>query len=152
MAVRKAEIATDAETRMAMARRRGELDGVPSAEWVKYVAAYDIYIVALNDDSRMVLQRERLQGLQNATKNQLNNVQLLGGGSGLHWPDLYIDLNIAALRKGIFGNKHWMKEMGQIGGRVRSEAKTRSSRLNGAQGGRPKKYQTAKTELNKISL
>jgi Protein of unknown function (DUF2442) len=151
MADRKARIATDAEIDAAMARVRSEIDDAPSAVAVKYIAGYDIYIVSLDDGSRMVLQRERLQGLQNATKQQLSNVEILGRGTGLHWRDLDVDLYIPALRKGIFGNKHWMKEMGRIGGRVTSEAKARSSRLNGTKGGRPKKYQIVKSEAHKSS-
>ena len=151
MADKKAKIATDAEIEAAMARVRSEADDTPSAVAVKYIAGYDIYIVSLNDGSRMVLQRERLQGLQKATKQQLSNVEILGRGTGLHWRDLNVDLYIPALRKGIFGNKHWMKEMGRIGGRVTSEAKAQSSRLNGAKGGRPKKHLIVKSEAHKIS-
>jgi len=151
MVGKKAKIATDAEIDAAMARVRSETDDTPSATAVKYIAGYDIYIVSLRDGSRMVLQRERLQGLQNATKQQLSNVEILGRGTGLHWRDLNVDLYVPALRKGIFGNKHWMKEMWRMGGRVTSEAKARSSRLNGAKGGRPKKYQIVKSGAPKGS-
>ena len=151
MVDRKVKIATDAEIDAAMARVRSEMDDTPSAVAVKYIAGYDIYIVSLNDGSRMVLQRERLQGLQNATKQQLSNIEILGPGTGLHWRDLNIDLYIPALRKGIFGSKHWMKEVGRMGGCVTSEAKARSSRLNGAKGGRPKKSQIAESEAHTIS-
>jgi hypothetical protein len=150
MVDRKAKIATDAEIDAAMARVRSEIDDTPSAVAVKYIAGHDIYIVSFNDGSRMVLQRERLQGLQNATKQQLSNIEILGRGTGLHWRDLKVDLSIPALKKGIFGNKHWMKEMGRMGGRVTSEAKARSSRLNGAKGGRPKKYQIVKSDAHQI--
>ena len=92
-----------------------------------------------------------MQGLQNATKQQLSNVEILGRGTGLHWRDLNVDLYIPALRKDIFGNKHWMKEMGRRGGRMTSEAKAQSSRLNGAKGGRPKKHGIVKSEAHKIS-
>ncbi len=115
MADRKAKIATDAEIDPAIARAHSEIDEPPSAVAVRYIAGYDIYIVSLNDGTRMVLQRERLQGLQNATKQQLSNVEILGQGTGLHWRDLNVDLSIPALRKGLFGNKHWMKEMGRRG-------------------------------------
>lgn len=151
MVDKKAKSATDAEIDAAMTRVRSETDDTLSAVAVKYIAGYDIYIVSLHDGSRMVLQRERLQGLQNATKQQLSNVEILGRGTGLYWRDLNVDLYIPALRKGLFGNKHWMKEMGRMGGRVTSEAKAQSSRLNGAKGGRPKRYQIIKSEAPKIS-
>ncbi len=110
MTKRKAKVAIDAEVEAAMARVRSESGNAPSAVAAKYVAGYDIYIVSFNDTSRMVLQREKLQGLQAATKQQLANVQIAGRGNGLHWPDLDVDLYIPALRKGVYGNKHWMKD------------------------------------------
>ena len=74
MVDRKVKIATEAEIDAAMARVHSEMDDAPCAVAVKYIAGYDIYIVSLTDGSRMVLPRERLQGLENATKQQLSNV------------------------------------------------------------------------------
>lgn len=78
----RAKIATDAEIDVAIRRARSELDHTPSAIAVKYVAGYDIYIASLHDGSQMVLQREKLQGLQNATKQQLSNVEIVSPDTG----------------------------------------------------------------------
>ena len=60
--------------------------------------------------------------------------------TGLHWPDLDVDLYVPALIQGLFGTRRWMASLlGQAGGRARSEAKTRAARANGRKGGRPRK-------------
>jgi hypothetical protein len=46
------------------------------------------------------------------------------------------------LLDGIFGTRAWMSRIGAQGGAVRSEAKARAVRANGAKGGRPKKAAT----------
>ena len=38
--------------------------------------------------------------LSQATKEQLNNWELLGDGEGIHWPDLDEDLSVAGLLAG----------------------------------------------------
>ena len=38
--------------------------------------------------------------LAKASKEQLNNWQILGDGEGIHWPDLDEDLSVAGLLKG----------------------------------------------------
>jgi hypothetical protein len=135
----KATVASDAEIDSALARARSEQSNKgPLAASVKYVPAHDIFVVALSDGSRLVLQREKLQGLQNATRPQLRHVEVLGLGTGLHWEDLDVDLYVPALIEGVYGNKHWMAALGRQGGSVKSDAKRQAARLNGAKGGRPK--------------
>jgi hypothetical protein len=133
-------LTTDAQIDAALARARAKgIDQEPVAESVRYIPAHDIYVVGLSNGERLVLQREKLQGLQRATKAQLSNVEVEMLGTALSWPDLDVDLYIPALMKGIFGTKQWMSELGRVGGSVRSEAKAQAARENGAKGGRPKK-------------
>jgi Protein of unknown function (DUF2442) len=133
-------ITTDADIDAALARARAEgIDQEPVAESVRYIPAYDIYVVGLSNGERLVLQREKLQGLQRATKAQLSNVEVEMLGTALSWPDLDVDLYIPALMKGIFGTKQWMSELGRAGGSIKSEAKAQAARENGIKGGRPKK-------------
>lgn len=131
-------ITTNAEIDAALARgRRSSIGQDPMAESARYIPAHDIYVVNFSNGERLVLQREKLQGLQDATKTQLANVEVEMLGTALSWPDLDVDLYIPALKKGIFGTKQWMSELGRVGGRVKSEAKTQAARRNGAKGGRP---------------
>jgi hypothetical protein len=129
----------DAQIDAPLARERAEgIDQERVAESVRYIPTYDIYVVALSNGERLVLQREKLQGLHQATKAQLANVEVGMLGTALSWPALDVDLYVPALMKGIFGTKKWMSELGRAGGSVKSKAKAQAARENGAKGGRPK--------------
>ena len=41
--------------------------------------------------------------LRNATPQHLSNIELICGGTGLHWPDLDEDLSILGIMEGRFG-------------------------------------------------
>ena len=41
--------------------------------------------------------------LMSATKAQLNNIEIICGGTGLHWPDLDEDLSVVGILEGRFG-------------------------------------------------
>jgi hypothetical protein len=103
----------------------------------------DLLILKLSDGHRHVIPREELQGLQSATKEQIARVEILGGGTGLHWPDLDLDFYVPGLLRGVYGNKKWMAEIGRSGGSVRSAAKKRAARVNGLKGGRPRRKEVA---------
>jgi hypothetical protein len=134
-------LTSDADIDVSLARARaGHIDREPTAESARYVPSYDIYLIALSDGERLVLQREKLQGLQGATKAELAHVKVSMLGTALSWPELNVDFYIPALIKGMFGTRRWMAELGRTGGSAKSEAKTQAARENGAKGGRPKKY------------
>jgi hypothetical protein len=99
----------------------------------------DLLILKLSDGHRRVIPRENLQGLQSATKEQIARVEILGSGTGLHWPDLDVDFYVPGLLRGVYGNKKWMAEIGRSGGSVKSAAKKRAARANGLKGGRPRR-------------
>jgi hypothetical protein len=92
----------------------------------------------LSDGHRLLIPREDLQGLQSATKEQIARVEILGNGTGLHWPALDVDLYTPSLLRRIYGTKLWMAEIGRSGGSVKSPAKKRAARANGLKGGRPR--------------
>ena len=80
-----------------------------------------------------------LQGLGNATPEQLAEVEVTPTGYGLHWQGLDADFAVPQLVAGIFGTKSWMAELGRRGGQTKSTAKAKASRKNGQRGGRPRK-------------
>jgi hypothetical protein len=41
--------------------------------------------------------------LKNATEEQRKNIQIICGGTGLHWPDLDEDLSVTGIIEGKFG-------------------------------------------------
>ena len=79
------------------------------------------------------------QGLDNASEQDLADIEISPSRQGLHWENLDVDLDIPSLLKGIFGTRTWMEELGRKGGQSRSKAKQAASRENGKKGGRPKK-------------
>src|ERR1700681_3750236 len=79
----------------------------------------DLLILKLSDGRRHLIPREDLQGLRSATKEQIAGVEVLGKGTGLHWPALNLDHYVPSLLRRIYGGKSWMAEIGRSGGCVK---------------------------------
>lgn len=142
--VRHKIVTTDAEIDRALEHAKS-LQGELRVTEVEYRpgAGLDLLILKLSDGRRHMIPREDLQGLQSATKEQVGRVQILGKGTGLHWPALDVDLYVPSLLRGVYGNKKWMAEIGRNGGSVKSAAKKRAARVNGLKGGRPRRKEIA---------
>lgn len=128
----------DAEIDAAIARARKYEQDDPRVERAEYQPGVDLVALYLKNGMIVAIPRELLQGLQNATLAQLRNIQLLGVGAGLDWPDLDVQHSVEGLMSGILGNRRWMAEIGRTGGLATSPRKTEASRQNGRKGGRPK--------------
>lgn len=102
-------------------------------------ARFDLFVFRMSDGARHIIGREKLQGLQHATKKEIANVEIVGNGTGLHWPELDLDLYVPHLLGGQYGNQHWMAEIGRRGGQAKSGAKVQAAKSNGLKGGRPRK-------------
>lgn len=57
-------------------------------------------VVSLVDGRKITIPLVWFPRLANATKDQLENYELLGDGEGIHWPDIDEDLNVANLLSG----------------------------------------------------
>ena len=79
----------------------------------------------------------KLQGLADAPASVIRTVRVDGGGYGLHWPSLDLDLAVPDLIAGCFGSRAWMSALARRGGKATSAAKRRAARENGKKGGRP---------------
>lgn len=111
------------------ATRRGiRPKGEPRAVAVHYDATSRQIIVELDSGASFSVPVDKAQDLENASDNDLAEVEILGDGYGLHWEKLDVDFSVAGLAAGIFGTA---KYMAQQAGRARAEAK--------AVGGRPRK-------------
>jgi hypothetical protein len=135
---------SDAEIDRAIEHAK-TIPGEPRVTEVEYRpgAGLDLLILKLSDGRRHMIPREDLQGLQSATKEQIAGVEILGNGTGLHWPALNLDHYVPSLLRRIYGNKTWMAEIGRSGGSVKSAAKKRAARANGLKGGRPRRKEVA---------
>jgi hypothetical protein len=132
-------ITTDAEIDQVLKQAR-ELQGEPRATGVEYKSGpgLDLLILKLDDGHRCLIPREDIEGLQDATPRQIAQVEILGNGTGLHWPALDLDHYVPNLLQHIYGTKRWMAQIGRRGGLAKSTAKRKSSRANGLKGGRPR--------------
>lgn len=104
---------------------------------VRYRRAEDSIIVTLRSGFSLIVPRNKLTELKNASAKQLAQVELMG--AGLHWEELDVDIGVPGLIADAIGPNALATEMGRLGGSVTSKAKAAAARANGAKGGRPKK-------------
>ncbi len=107
---------------------------------VEYERTPDLLTLYLDDGVRVSIPRVNLQGLQHAKPAQISKIEILGRGTGLHWPLLDVDHYVPGLLNYVFGTSRWMAELGHRGGSVTSVAKAAAARANGRKGGRPKQH------------
>jgi Protein of unknown function (DUF2442) len=105
---------------------------------VRYEAKEDLVSLYFADGFKVSIPRKLLQGLERANHSQLSKIEIVGHGTGLHWPLLDVDHYVLGLLAHRFGTKRWMNEIGRRGGLVKSEAKIKAARINGMKGGRPR--------------
>lgn len=109
---------------------------VPHAVRARYDRRSRRIVIELTNGSLFAFPAELAQGLAGASPEALGEIELSGGGYGLHWPSLDVDLTVPGLLAGIFGTARWMAANA---GRATSPAKAAAARRNGAKGGRPRK-------------
>ena len=141
-------VSTDAEIDRAI-ERAAALGDEPRVVSVEYRpgAGLDLLILKLSDGHRHVIPREELQGLDGATREEIAQVEILGNGTGLHWPALDLDHYVPGLLRHVYGSKRWMAEIGRSGGLVKNVAKRRASKANGLKGGRPRQKELAAAKV-----
>lgn len=64
-----------------------------------------IYII-LSNKKEILFPVYLNEKLRNAKHSQVGNIEIICGGSGLHWPDLDEDLSIAGIIEGRFQSNH----------------------------------------------
>ena len=122
----------------AIARARQFEANDPRVIRVRYEPKEDLVSLSFADGLKVLIPRKQLQGLERANQSQLSKIEIVGHGTGLHWPLLDIDHYVPGLIEHRFGTKRWMNEIGRRGGLVKSKAKTVAARRNGLKGGRPR--------------
>lgn len=127
---------TDAGIESANARGKEIATTMPHAAAARYDGRSKRIVVELTNGSLFAFPANLAQGLAGASPDALADIELSGGGYGLHWPQLDADFSVPGLLAGVFGTARWMA--GQAG-RATSVAKASAARRNGAKGGRPKK-------------
>jgi hypothetical protein len=108
-----------------------------------YDRAANRLIVELKNGVTFMIPCDLIQGLRDASPDEIAEVEVMPRGMALHWEKLDQDFSVAGLMAGMFGNKAWMSELGRQGGSITSEAKAVASRENGRKGGRPRTKRSA---------
>lgn len=124
------------DSAIARAKRFEAYD--PRVTQARYEAKEDLVSLYFDDGLKISIPRKQLQGLERANQAQLSKIEIMGHGTGLHWPLLGVDHYVLGLLAHRLGTSRWMNEIGRRGGLVKSAAKTRAARRNGLQGGRPR--------------
>jgi Protein of unknown function (DUF2442) len=86
--------------------------GYLSAVSAEYNRALDLIIIHLDNGTRLVVQRENLQGLEKATPEQLAKVEARFG-SDIGWWDIDVHHHLSSLLEGRYGSKKWMESLGK---------------------------------------
>jgi hypothetical protein len=127
---------SDAKIDAAIGRGKAVSETAPRAATARYDRQRGRVIVELTSGCAFAFPPRLAQGLERATEEQLEQVEILGRGYGLHWEALDADLSVPGLLAGIFGTRSYMAARA---GKVSSPAKSAAARRNGAKGGRPRK-------------
>lgn len=125
----------------ANARRKAKERAVhvPRAVAVRFEPTQRLLMIELASRATLCIHDSDLQGLAGADVRDLQNIELLGDGYAIHFPNLDQDFYLPALLEGFLGTKQWMAEIARKGGQVKSDAKKAAAQANGRKGGRPRK-------------
>jgi hypothetical protein len=106
-------VTTDAEIDAALEGAK-EFDKEPRVSAAEYNAQLDVVVLHLNTGRRLVIPREELQGLENASETQLAEIEIFAGLS-LAWPQLDVDHYLPHLLEHRYGSDRWMEAMQRRG-------------------------------------
>jgi hypothetical protein len=101
---------TDEDAQAANERGRIALATTPRARAARYDRVQDRVVVDLVNGSTFAFPPRLLQGLEDASVEEIAEVEVLGVGFGLHWESLDADFTVEGLMAGRFGTKRYMAE------------------------------------------
>ncbi len=120
---------TDEQIFEAVKQSKANSSDLVTALEVKYVPSVEALVLNLSNGLRLFVPREQIQGLWDAPQKNVARVELVGGGSGLHWPELDVDLSADGLIHGVYATEEWMANLGRLGDSARSTAETETKSI-----------------------
>jgi hypothetical protein len=99
---------TKAEIDAALERVKNEPE-LPRALAAEYNSALDVVVLRIDNGRRLVIPREEMQGLENATPAQLAEIEI-HGGLDIAWPQLDVDHYLPYLLEGKYATERWKQE------------------------------------------
>ena len=118
------DLTTDEEIALALAEARN-LPPEPLAISAVYNRVEDTITLRLDSGRRLVLPREEMQGLQDATPEQISDIQIFSGVD-MCWPQLDLDHNLRSLLSHRYGSDQWMQSL-ERGWMQKLEQRTRAA-------------------------
>ncbi|MGH9853535.1 MAG: DUF2442 domain-containing protein [Blastocatellia bacterium] len=121
------------ERQFAEATKRGKeaMKTEIRAREARYDRKSNRLIIELKNGATHIIPCELIQGLSDADPKDIAAVELGLRGASLHWEKLDQDFTVGGLLRGVFGTKKWMAKLERATRRVKSKAKTTTSRKNG---------------------
>jgi hypothetical protein len=129
------------EEEFKKANQRGQdlQANVPRAVAARYDRRTGRVVIGLSSGLEVGFLPEKVEGLEEASAAELEEIEITPSGYGIHFPKLDADLYLPALLQGFTGSRKWMASgLGSVGGASRSRAKVAAARKNGKLGGRPR--------------
>ena len=90
-------LVTSEQIDSAIARTRQFEVNDPRVSRVRYEPKEDLVSLYFADGFRVSIPRKQLQGLERANRTQLSNIEIVGHGTGLHWPLLDVNHYVLGL-------------------------------------------------------
>ena len=95
----------EAEARMQSLRKAGY------AVSARYDRQLSRILVTLHTGVEVSFPSGLIEGLAEASPDDLGEIEITPSGLGLHWPRLDADLYIPAALQGVFGSARWMASL-----------------------------------------
>jgi len=108
MSNREAELITTDEEIDAALEQAKLMPEWPRALSAEYHRDLDLIVLKIDNGERLVIPREQLQGLENATEAQLSDIQIFSG-QDIAWPQLDVDHYLPYLLEGKYASEKWKK-------------------------------------------
>jgi hypothetical protein len=91
--------------------RAGQFEAYdPRVAKVQYEEKEDLVSLYFADGLKVSIPRKQLQGLEEANQSQLSKIEIVGDGTGLHWPLLDVDHYVLGLLEHRFGTKRSVRD------------------------------------------
>ncbi len=143
---------TEHQMREAEERMRKHVAEHPVAVFVSFNPADGRVAIELSNGALFAIPARIIQGLENASDSDLNEIEITASGTGLYFPIVDADILVAPLLAGVLGSRSFMaRRLGKQGGASRSESKAAAARANGARGGRPRKITVESEEREEVA-
>lgn len=133
------EAEIDAQISAAAAQASAERTAGLRATSARYDRATRRVVMELVNGYSVGVPLQNLPQIAGAPVAHLQQAEVIGAGSILHWEVLDADYSVPALIIDALGRSFAVSELARVAGSAKSKAKARAAKLNGAKGGRPKK-------------